>query len=179
MRENDATAAEKKDGNHDSREMETGEILLIHLRRDRKELENISRDTDTMSRVSMRDVRRGRSDASHDGPRTGQSPKTSESVHWVYAVWRMELARVTKSSFRDKTNRRERGVDERSVDNPATLKRARFCEDFTWGRKARGSCGSVRGRSVPLINSTHTQTTGHAPQNPTPALNPKWLSFTG
>ena len=121
MRANDATAAEKKDGNHDSREMETGEILLIHLRRDRKELENISRDTDTMSRGSMRDVRRERSDASHDGPRTAQSPKTSESVHWVYAVWRMELARVTKSSFRDKTNRRERGVDETSVvDNLAT-----------------------------------------------------------
>jgi hypothetical protein len=120
MRENVASAAEKKDGIHDSRETETGEILLIRLQRDRKELENISRDTDTMSRVSMRDVRRERSDASHDGPRTGQSPKTSESVYRVYAVWRMELARVTKSSFRDKTNRRERGVDERSVDNPAT-----------------------------------------------------------
>jgi hypothetical protein len=120
MRENDATAAEKKDGNHNSRGMETAEILLIRLQRDRKELVNISRDTDTMSRVSMRDVRRGRSDASRDGPRTGQSPKTSESVHRVSAVWRMELARVTKSSFRDRTNRRERGVDERSVDNPAT-----------------------------------------------------------
>jgi len=120
MRENVATAAEKKDGNHDSRETETGEILLIRLRRDRKELVNISRDTDTMSRVSMRDVRRERSDASYDGPRTAQSPKTSESVHRVYAVWRMELVRVTKSSSRDKTNRRERGVDGRSVDNPPT-----------------------------------------------------------
>jgi len=76
MRESNVTAAGKMNGSHESPEMETWEILIMNgLRRDRIELENISRDTDTMSRLSMVDVLgRERSDAGHGGPRTAQSP---------------------------------------------------------------------------------------------------------
>jgi hypothetical protein len=76
----DAMAAEKKDGTHNTPKME---ILLIGVRRDRKETENVSRDTDRMSRWSMVDVRWDGPYTSSYVPRTAQLPKATETVHRI------------------------------------------------------------------------------------------------
>ena len=82
----DATAAEKKNGTHDNLEMRIRAILLTGLRRDRKEVENISRDTDRMSRWSMVEVGWDGPDTSSYVRRTAQWRKATETVHWMLAA---------------------------------------------------------------------------------------------
>ena|SRR5271170_429862 len=125
-----------------------------------------------MWRLSI-DLGWGRSNASDGSPRTAQSPKAFEGVHRVSAVWR-ELARVTKSSSRDKTIRRMgREREELMVGLEITQRHEKEQDSariLHGGGRSGGSCGSVREARAdqsPLDKPAHTHT-HHAPKTVQP-----------
>ena len=116
---------------------------MTDLGNQRTTLENISRDTDTLSRRSMAEVGRGSSETIRCDPRTPESLKATEGICPVSAAWRWELAWEPRLSSRDKTRGRlirEQGMDGGCGDIP-DMKISKSLRDFPSGGGGRKGWG--------------------------------------